>query len=149
MAVFFRICGIVVLLTFWGGVTGGALASAPTKPKDAVVLVTSHWRGNYALSHGVAVGDGSLIVACYAGVFDLAPVGSHRLAKWVTVTSPYLGDVAEAEMVVAEASQHLVLLRVPWRGHPSLNVADTLFWSTVWGSENVRENEPYERSIRW
>ncbi len=58
MAVFFRICGIVVLLTFWGGVTGGALASAPTKPQDAVVFVTSHWRGNYALSHGVAVGDG-------------------------------------------------------------------------------------------
>jgi len=97
--------------------------AAQTKPQDALVLVTSHWRETRMSSHGLVVGDGSLVVALYPAVFDELAGGRHRLAKRVTVASPYWGDVADAEIVASDARKHLAILQVPWRGHPSLRLA--------------------------
>ena len=95
-----------------------------TKPPDALVLVTSDSRQGRTYSHGVVVGDGSLVVAFYPAVFDVLSGGRHRLQKRITVASPAWGEVADAEVVVSDAGKQLALLQVPWRGHPALRLAD-------------------------
>jgi tetratricopeptide (TPR) repeat protein len=75
-------------------------------------------------SHGLVIGDGSLVVAFYPAVFEEFSGGRHRLARGITVASPFRGDVVDAEMVASEARRRLALLWVPWRDHPALRLAD-------------------------
>lgn len=98
--------------------------TVPTQPQDAVVLVCSEWRGARTYSHGLVVGDGSLVVALYQAVFSELSGGRHRLTKRVTAASPAWGDIADAEIVASDAERQLTLLQVPWRGHPALKLAD-------------------------
>ena len=103
---------------------GRCRAAGQTQPQDAVVLVTSHWRETLMASHGLVIGDGSLVVAFYPMVFDELPGGRQHLAKRVTVASPCWGDIVDAEIVASDIGRHLALLQVPWRGHPALRLAD-------------------------
>ena len=118
--------GAIIVLSVLSVVAevGRSWAAVQTQPQDAVVLVTSHWREMHLSSHGLVVGDGSLVVAFYPAVFDELPSGRQHLAKRVTVASPCWGDVVDTEIVASDAGQHLALLQVPWRGHPALRLAD-------------------------
>lgn len=108
-----------------------ALASLPTwartaetfRPEDALVLVTSRVFGAGRMGHGFAVGDGTRIVTSSPAVFDQALGGQHRLIGCITVASPYLGVVADANLLAFDMYRSLVVLEVPWRGHPSLRLA--------------------------
>ncbi len=125
MSTYFRsgIFGFLLLLSADAG-EDRSRGTDQTQPQDAVVLVTSHWRETRLASHGLVVGDGSLVVAFYPAVFHDLPSGRQHLAKRVTVASPCWGDVVDAEIVAADAGRYLALFRVPWRGHPALRLAD-------------------------
>jgi tetratricopeptide (TPR) repeat protein len=135
MTAFFRCLGVGVLLSVWGcaGVDASSALFHP-KPQDALVLVTSQGQGEYVVSHGVVVGDGSLVVVGDRVAFD-TPAGRRRyLARCITVASPYLGDVADAEVVACDTRASLAVLRVPWRGHPALEPADD---QSILGAERM------------
>lgn len=107
------------------------LASPPTsartaetaRPEDALVLVTSRVPGAVRMGHGFVVGDGTRIVTSSPAVFDQAPGGRHQLVGCITVASPYLGVVADANLLAFDMYRSLVVLEVPWRGHPSVELA--------------------------
>jgi tetratricopeptide (TPR) repeat protein len=124
MVAHFRRGAVGILLSLLVFTPVGRAGAAPGRPQDALVLVSSEWRGAHTYSHGLVVGDGSLVVALYHAVFDELSEGRHRLTKRVTVASPAWGDVTDAEIVAWDAERRLALLQVPWRGHPALKLAD-------------------------
>jgi tetratricopeptide (TPR) repeat protein len=120
-APFQAIAAFLILSAAAGGSRCPTAAGA--RPQDALVLVTSYSRQGCMSSHGLVVGAGSLVVAFYPAVFEEFSGGRHRLAKGITVASPFRGDIVDAEIVASAARQRLALLRVPWRGHPALQLA--------------------------
>ncbi len=100
-----------------------ARTTEASRPEDALVLVTSRVFGTGRMGHGFVVGDGTRAVTCSPAVFDQAPGGQHRLIGCITVASPYLGVVADANLLAFDMYRSLVVLEVPWRGHPSLRLA--------------------------
>ncbi len=123
MAVPFQAVAALLVLSAVAA-AGRAEASTGAKPQDALVLITSYSRQGCLPSHGLVVGDGSLVVASYPAVFEEFSGGRHRLARGITVASPFRGDVVDAEIVASDARKRLALLQVPWRGHPTLRLAD-------------------------
>ena len=41
----------------------------------------------------------------------------------VTILSPYLGEAVHGEVIAADEDLDLAVLKVPWKGHPSLELA--------------------------
>jgi len=123
--------GLQVRIQIVALITLPLLVSLPTsartaetsRPEDALVLVTSRVFGTSRMGHGFAAGDGTRIVTSSPAVFDQAPGGQHRLVGCITVASPYLGVVADANLLAFDMYRSLVVLEVPWRGHPSLKLA--------------------------
>ncbi len=115
----------VTLIAFFAltGLPTWARTTETSRPEDALVLVTSRVFGAGRMGHGFVVGDGTRIVTSSPAVFDQAPGGQHRLVGCVTVASPYLGVVADAHLLAFDMYRSLVVLEVPWRGHPSLGLA--------------------------
>jgi trypsin-like peptidase len=69
------------------------------------------------------IGDGTLIVTAHHIVFEVSEKGQHKMAGLVSVVSPYLGEVTDAEIIAADSELDLVVLKVPWKDHPALNLA--------------------------
>jgi Tfp pilus assembly protein PilF len=121
MTASFRIRAIVVLLLLGLGAGMDTSRAGPAaRPQDALVLVTSNIVEGTRGCYGVAVGDGSVVVTCYSTVYSRSSAGgAHRLAGRIAVVSPYLGDAVDGEILAAEPAVGVVVLRVPWRGHPA------------------------------
>ncbi len=113
----------VLLLQCYGGALD-AEAAEPVSPKDSLVITLSQTPGAVLAGNGFVIGDGSLVVTNYHLVFETSRKGEHRMAGSVVVISPYLGDAREAEIVAADKVLDVVVLRVPWKGHPALKLAD-------------------------
>lgn len=93
-------------------------------PQDSLVVVTSSAPMGKRAGNGFVIGDGTLVVTAHHLVFEESEKGQHRIAGLVTVFSPYLGDAADAEIVAADGQLDLAVLKVPWKGHPALTLAD-------------------------
>jgi len=91
--------------------------------EDALVLVVSYFGLKVAFGSGALVGDGTLVVTVDSVVYNYTIPG-ERLDSFVMVFSPYLGEACDAEIICADAELDLAVLRVPWRGHPTLSLAD-------------------------
>src|SRR5688572_10211566 len=91
---------------------------------QSVALVFSRSIDGTSCGNGFLVGDGSLLITARNVVFPRRSSGGHQGETFVTVLSPYLGEAAEAQVVAHDRELDLVLLRVPWRGHPALQIAD-------------------------
>lgn len=96
----------------------------PAPPEDSLVVVTSSSPMGKRGGSGFMIGDGSLVVTAYHLVFEGSEQGQHEMAGLVTIFSPYLGDAADSEIVVADKQLDLAVLKVPWKGHPALEFAD-------------------------
>lgn len=119
MVAIFKYSGMGLLL--WA--CAGADASAEVRPQEALVVVTSRGSGESVINQGIVIGDGSLVVMGDRGVFDTPDGRRRHLSGCLTVASPYLGDVTDAEVVAFDANMSLAVLRIPWRGHPALALA--------------------------
>ncbi len=73
---------------------------------------------------GFVTGDGTLVVTAHHLVFEGSEQGEHEMAGMVIVVSPYLGEAAPAEIVASDEPLDLAILKVPWKGHPALSIAD-------------------------
>lgn len=93
-------------------------------PQDSLVVVTSSSPMGKRAGNGFVIGDGTLVVTAHHLVFEESEKGQHRMAGLVTVFSPYLGDAADTEIVAADGQLDLAVLKVPWKGHPALTLAD-------------------------
>lgn len=93
-------------------------------PQDSLVVVTSSAPMGKRAGNGFVIGDGTLVVTAHHLVFEESEKGQHRMAGLVTVFSPYLGDAADTEIVAADGQLDLAVLKVPWKGHPALTLAD-------------------------
>jgi len=73
---------------------------------------------------GFAIGDGTLVVTAYHVVAEKSAEGNHRMIGVVKALSPHLGQCCYAEVVGVNKQQDLVVLKVPWRGHPAFALVD-------------------------
>ena len=97
---------------------------AAVDPEDALVLVnTRSVMGRFA-GNGFVIGDGTLAVTAHHLVFEKSKKGPHKMGGFVFVASPYLGEGIEAEIVAADEELDLAVLKIPWKGHPALRLAD-------------------------
>ena len=91
---------------------------------DSLAFVFARSIEGSSSGNGLIVGDGTLLLTARHVVFPARQQGMHRGEAMVTVLSPFLGDAAEAAVVAIDDQADLVLLRVPWKGHPALSLAD-------------------------
>ena len=105
-----------------------AAAGAPRAPRDEVraasVIVFSRSIGQTSCGNGFVTGDGTLLITARHVVYPERLSGLHQGDAFVTVFSPYLGDACEAEVIAQDRALDVVILRVPWSGHPALPLAD-------------------------
>ena len=76
-------------------VTGSA------KAQDSLVLIISRSIKGMGWGNGFAIGDGSLVVTAHHVVIEDSD-SEHELVGLISVVSPYLGEVADAEIVAAD-----------------------------------------------
>jgi tetratricopeptide (TPR) repeat protein len=100
-----------------------SLGAPSVQARDAVVLVFSRSLRGSGLGNGFAIGDGSLIVTAHHIVFSDSSAGGHLMLDPVTILSPYLGEAVHGEVIAADEDLDLAVLKVPWKGHPSLELA--------------------------
>jgi tetratricopeptide (TPR) repeat protein len=98
---------------------GGAMAQ---EPAQAIGAVFSRSIDGASSGNGFFIGDGTWLVTARQVVYPSRRAGLHQGETMVTVLSPYLGEAAEANVVAQD--QDVVLLRVPWKGHPALVLAE-------------------------
>ncbi len=94
-----------------------------TTPEDclAIILTTTPTAGQPGT--GFFIGDGTLVVTAYHVVAEASEVGDHRMLGAIKVVSPYLGQCSYAEIVAVDQQQDLIVLKVPWAGHPAFELA--------------------------
>lgn len=117
---------VFVLISFvlCGQVVVPAGSSVVVQRRDALVLVITRSAMGKRAGNGFAIGDGTLVVTAHHLVFEKSVRGRHEMSGLVSVVSPYLGDGCEAEIIAADQELDLAVLRVPWKGHPALPLAD-------------------------
>jgi len=93
-------------------------------PDDCLVIILSTTPTEGRPGTGFAIGDGTLVVTAYHVVAEASPEGQHRMLGAVKVVSPYLGQCRYAEVVAVSKQQDLIMLKVPWKGHPAFELAD-------------------------
>jgi tetratricopeptide (TPR) repeat protein len=93
-------------------------------PQDSLVVITSSSPMGKRAGNGFVIGDGSLVVTAHHIAFEESLQGQHNMAGNVVVYSPYLGDAANAEIIGSNEHLDLAVLKVPWKGHPALQLAD-------------------------
>jgi len=113
---------VAIILTFASLAHGDAAAEQRTT--QSVAIIFSRSIDGSSCGNGFFVGDGSLIVTAGYVVFPRRFAGFHQGDVFVTVLSPHRGDVAEAQVVAQDRALDVVLLRVQWRGHPALRIAE-------------------------
>jgi len=112
------------LLVFYSRSFLFAETSASVKPQNALVMVNMRSLMGRRAGNGFATGDGSLVVTAHHLVFEESKQGRHEMAGLVSVISPYLGDGCEAKIIAANDKLDLAILKIPWKGHPALRLAD-------------------------
>src|SRR4029079_14967618 len=90
----------------------------------ANVILFSRSIGQTSCGGGFIVGDGTLVVTARHGIYPERLGGLHQGDALVTILSPYLGDACEAEVIAQDRGLDVMILRVPWSGHPALALAD-------------------------
>jgi len=113
-----------ILLVFYSRSFLFAETSASVKPQNALVMVNMRSVMGRRAGNGFAIGDGTLVVTAYHLVFEESKQGRHEMAGLVSVISPYLGDGCEAKIIAANDKLDLAILKIPWKGHPALRLAD-------------------------
>jgi len=97
---------------------------ARTRPGDALVVVAASTGLGFGIGNGFVIGDGTLAVTARHIVFSTSGRGEHRMAGNVSVLSPYLGEACDAEVLADDEELDLAVLKIPWKGHPRLPLAD-------------------------
>jgi tetratricopeptide (TPR) repeat protein len=113
-----------ILLVFYSWSFLFAETSASVKPQNALVMVNMRSVMGRRAGNGFVTGDGTLVVTAHHLVFEESKQGRHEMAGLVSVISPYLGDGCEAEIIAANDKLDLAILKIPWKGHPALRLAD-------------------------
>lgn len=113
-----------ILLVFYSRSFLFAETSASVKPQNALVMVNMRSVMGRRAGNGFATGDGTLVVTAHHLVFEESKQGRHEMAGLVSVISPYLGDGCEAKIIAANDKLDLAILKIPWKGHPALRLAD-------------------------
>jgi len=113
-----------ILLVFYSRSFLFAETSASVKPQNALVMVNMRSVMGRRAGNGFAIGDGTLVVTAHHLVFEESKQGRHEMAGLVSVISPYLGDGCEAKIIAANDKLDLAILKIPWKGHPALRLAD-------------------------
>jgi len=117
-----RAMSLAVALLLWAAPP--AAAQAPPAPaREAVAAIYVRTTSGPGLGNGFFIGDGSLVVTALHVVQHQSRQGDHRSPGMVSVLSPYLGEACDAEVVAFDEGLDVAVLRVPWRGHPSLALA--------------------------
>jgi tetratricopeptide (TPR) repeat protein len=96
-----------------------------TTPEDCLVLVTSSTPFGKFAGNGFVIGDGSLAITAHHIVYEESKLGRHRMPGLVTVLSPYLGEVCSVEILAADEQLNVAIVKLPWRGHPAIKIADS------------------------
>jgi len=94
-------------------------------PEDSLVLVEGHSPDRASYGYGVATGDGSYVLCSSLIVQEASLEGQHRMQRLIYAISPHLGAIAEAKVLVCDSEHSLALVRVPWKGHPALPMAES------------------------
>ncbi len=115
---------VIVLSLLVAAFTGPEVASAAGLPESALVVVMSRYFNGQRAGNGFVIGDGTLVVTCDHLVYEELEKGDHRLEGRVAVFSPYLGQACDALILASDEERDLAVLEVPWKGHPSLALAD-------------------------
>ncbi len=115
---------VAILLVFYSRSFLFAETSASVKPQNALVMVNMRSVMGRLAGNGFAIGDGTLVVTAHHLVFEESKQGLHEMAGLVSVISPYLGDGCEAKIIAANEKLDLAILKIPWKGHPALRLAD-------------------------
>jgi len=113
-----------ILLVFYSRSFLFAETFASVKPQNALVLVNMRSVMGRRAGNGFVTGDGTLVVTAHHLVFEQSKQGRHEMAGLVSVISPYLGDGCEAKIIAANDKLDLAILKIPWKGHPALRLAD-------------------------
>ncbi len=98
-------------------------AAETTTPEDCLAIVLSTTPTAGRAGAGFLIGDGTLVVTAYHVVTEASEAGEHRMIGAIKVVSPYLGECAYAEIVALNRQQDLIILKVPWAGHPAFELA--------------------------
>ncbi len=93
-------------------------------PDDAIVVVMTRCLDGQQVGNGFVVGDGTLVLTCDHLVYEASKQGDHRLEGRAAVFSPHLGQACDARILASDEELDLAVLEVPWKGHPSLILAD-------------------------
>ena len=113
-----------ILLVFYSRSFLFAETSASVKHQNALVMVNMRSVMGRRAGNGFVTGDGTLVVTAHHLVFEESKQGRHEMAGLVSVISPYLGDGCEAKIIAANDKLDLAILKIPWKGHPALRLAD-------------------------
>jgi tetratricopeptide (TPR) repeat protein len=114
----------IVVLTFTSIAHAGEPSATETPTaSQSVAIVFSRSLDGTSCGNAFFVGDGSLLVTARNVVFPRKSSGFHQGDAFVTVLSAHLGQAAEAQVVAQDRELDVLLLRVPWRGHPALQIA--------------------------
>ena len=113
-----------ILLVFYSRSFLFAETSASVKPQNALVMVNMRSVMGRRAGNGFVTGDGTLVVTAHHLVFEESKQGRHKMAGLVSVISPYLGDGCEAKIIAANDKFDLAILKIPWKGHPALRLAE-------------------------
>lgn len=115
----------VVLVSTGCAFCGSQTVPADGLPQSALVVVTTRYLSGTRAGNGFIVGDGTLVVTCDHLVNEASKTGAHRCEGFVSVFSPYLGQACDARILACDEELDLAVLEVPWKGHPSLSLADS------------------------
>jgi tetratricopeptide (TPR) repeat protein len=116
--------GIVILFLVVLAAPSLVWAGQDGLPESALVVVMSRYFFGEQAGNGFIIGDGTLVVTSDHLVYEQSSKGDHRLDGFVAVFSPYLGQACDARILASDEELDLAVLEVPWKGHPSLAVAD-------------------------
>jgi Flp pilus assembly protein TadD len=119
-----RVVGVSLLFVVVGEGPSVASAAGAGLPDSALVVVMSRFFEGERAGNGFIAGDGTLVITNDHLVYEESEQGAHRLEGRVEVFSPYLGEACDARILVTDEEFDLAVLEVPWKGHPSLGIAD-------------------------
>ncbi len=101
-----------------------SISGAAITANDCLVIVHSTTPTEGRPGTGFTIGDGTLVVTAYHVVAEASEQGEHRMLGVIKILSPYLGRCCYANVVAADPLQDLVVLKIPWRGHPAFELVD-------------------------
>jgi hypothetical protein len=113
------------LMSCVSAITPSLALQSMCMPEDSLVLVEGHSPDHVGYSYGVVTGDGSYVLCSSLIVQEASLEGQHKMWRLIYVNSPFLGASVEAKVVLCDIERGLALVRVPWKGHPVLPMAES------------------------